>query len=167
MCASSIDHRAHRPGSQRGFTLGELVGVLLLVAALAVVALPRLEGALAWQGDAWREQVVGALRHARATAQGHRRLVCATVATGAVTLAIAAAHPSNACTAALVGPDGQAAFAHEASGVATSVAPAGTLYFQPSGRITSDGAGTTALNATIAIAGESGITVTGETGHVE
>ena len=48
------------------------------------------------------------------------------------------------------------------SGTVTSLSPAGTLYFQPSGRITSDGAGAVAVNATVAIAGESDIVVVGD-----
>ena len=39
-------------------------------------------------------------------------------------------------------------------------------YLQPDGRITSDGAGLAAVNATIAIAGEAALQITGETGHV-
>lgn len=165
MCATCSDRR-RAAASQRGFTLVELVAVLVLVAVLAVVALPRFEGALALRGTAWRDQVLAALRHAQHLSQGHRRLVCASVATGAVTLTIASANPASACDSAVAGPDGNAAWAREASGIATAISPAGPLYFQPSGRITSDGAGRTAVNASITISGESAITVVGETGHV-
>lgn len=170
MCASSTDRRPPPRTAlraQRGFTLAELVGVLILVSVLAAVALPRLDSIGAWRSDAWREQVLGSLRHARALAQGHRRLVCVNVATGTVDLSIAADHPASACSATVAGPDGQAAFAHDASAVATTLTPAGTLYFQPSGRVTRDGAGLTPVNATIAIDGEASIGVVGETGHVE
>jgi MSHA pilin protein MshC len=150
-----------------GFTLVELVTVMVMIAVLAVVALPRLQDSSALRNAAWRDQVLAALRHARQTAVGHRRLVCATVATGAVTLTIAPVNPAAACSTAWPGPDGDARWAHEGSGIATSVAPAGTLYFQPSGRITSDAAGASALNAGVAITGETAIGVVGETGHVE
>jgi hypothetical protein len=49
----------------------------------------------------------------------------------------------------------------------TTVSPAGVLFFQPDGRVTSDGAGTTASNRTISLTGASSIVVRGETGHVE
>ena len=60
----------------------ELIAVLLMVGALAAVALPRMDGALALRGAAWRDQVKAGLLHARALAQGHRRLTCVTLATG-------------------------------------------------------------------------------------
>jgi prepilin-type N-terminal cleavage/methylation domain-containing protein len=152
---------------QLGFTLPELVIVLVLLGVLTAVALPKLDGALAMRETAWRDQIVAALRHARSTAISHRRLVCATVASGSVQLAIATAHGAGTCTAALAAPDGSAAWAADAAAIATTVTPGGPLYFQPSGRVTSDGAGVNAAARTIAVAGESAITVIGETGHVQ
>lgn len=150
----------------RGFTTIELVAVIVLMGVLAVVALPRMEGALTQRGDHWRDQVLAALRHAQATAQSHRRLVCAAVDTDAVTLSIAPANPATACTHALPGPDGQAAYARDSRHISTRVLPAGTLYFQPDGRITSDGAGANAIDRSIAIDGQDAIVVVAETGHV-
>jgi MSHA pilin protein MshC len=66
----------------------------------------------------------------------------------------------------LHGIDGDARWAVDANNIAITSAPSGTLYFQPDGRITSDGAGATAINATITVAGETALTLTGETGHV-
>jgi len=110
--------------------------------------------------------VLAALRHAQATAQSHRRLVCASVATDAVTLSIATANPATACASSLPGPDGHAAYARDSRGIGTSVSPAGVLYFQPNGRITSDGAGTTGTDRSIAVSGQDAIVVVAETGHV-
>ena len=110
--------------------------------------------------------VVAALRHAQATAQSHRRLVCASVATGAVTLSIATSNPATACASALPGPDGGAAYASDDRGTATSVAPAGVLYFQPNGRITADGAGASATDRSVVIDGQDAIGIVAETGHV-
>lgn len=163
MRASCIDRR--RGGA--GFTLPELVIVLVLLGVLAATALPRLQGAVAMHETAWRDQVVAALRHARATAIGHRRLVCATVTSGAVQLGIAPLHGASTCTAGLPGPDGSNDWARSAAAIATTVSPAGTLYFQPSGRVTSDGAGLVASSRAIGIAGEADVVVFGETGHVQ
>lgn len=157
-------HRDHRDRSG-GFTLVELVAVMMIIAVLAVVALPRLDVALNLRSDAYRDQIVAALRLAGHTAVGHRRLVCVQVGSQAVTLSIAPAHPATACSTPLPGPL-QGAHA-TAQGTTSSLAPAGVLYFQPSGRITTTGAGTNAGTWTLAVSGTAAITLTGETGHVD
>ena len=152
---------------QGGFTMVELIAVLLLTGILAVVALPRLDGALAMRGAGWNDQVRAALQHGRSLAQGHRRLVCATPITGEVRLAIASAHPASSCDTPLAGPDGDARWAVDSNGLSMTVSPAGTLYFQPDGRITSDGAGSSTVNVSISVTGERVINLVGETGHVQ
>ena len=164
MCATSSDSAARRPA--RGFTMVELIAVMLLVGVLAVVALPRLDGTLGLRGTAWRDQVLAATLQARSLATGHRRLVCLTVATGAVQMTMASANPASSCNTTLPGPDGDARWAVDPASLAVTVNPAGTLYLQPDGRVTSDGAGLTAVNVSIAIAGETALQITGETGHV-
>ena len=154
-------------GRQRGFTMVELITVLILIGVLAAVALPRMGGALALRGAGWHDQVLAGLLHARTLAQGHRRLVCVVVATGDIRLSQASANPASACDTVLPGPDGDARWAVDATNLAISQAPAGALYFQPDGRITSDGAGSSAANTTISIAGEPDLQLTGETGLVE
>ena len=145
----------------------ELIAVLLLVGVLAVVAMPRMGGALALSSPAWHDQLRAGLLQARSHAQGHRRLVCVTLATGEIRLAMAGANPASNCDTPLAGVDGDARWASDSHGQALSLSPAGTLYFQPDGRITSDGAGTTPVDATLSLAGETGITLMGETGHVD
>jgi MSHA pilin protein MshC len=164
MRAASSDRTAHRPA--RGFTMVELIAVLVLAGVLAVVALPRMDGLMALRGTAWRDQVQAAALQARSLASGHRRLVCLTLATGEVRLAMASANPATSCNTTLTGPDNDARWAVDAQQLAVTVTPAGVLYFQPDGRITSDGAGLTAVNASVAIAGEDTLQITGETGHV-
>jgi len=171
MCATSTDRPARgctQPARRRthGFTMVELITVLLLVGVLAVVAMPRLDGAMGLRGTAWRDQVLAGALQARSLASGHRRLVCLTVATGEVRLAMASANPATSCNTTLPGPDGDARWAVDAQALAVTVSPAGTLHFQPDGRITSDGAGLTAVNASVAIVGETALQITGETGHV-
>lgn len=165
-CAARTAPAAAPRRVRRGFTLVELVAVMMIIAVLAVVALPRLDVAINLRSDAYRDQIVAALRLAGHTAVGHRRLVCVQVAAQDVSLSIAAANPATACGSTLPGPvDGSHA---RAQGAATSsLAPAGTLYFQPGGRITTTGAGSTAGQWTISVSGATPITVTGETGHVD
>jgi prepilin-type N-terminal cleavage/methylation domain-containing protein len=152
--------------SELGFTLPELLAVLILVGVLAAVALPKLDAGLAIRNDSWRDEVVAALRYARQTSVSHRRLVCAVVGSNSVTLTIASANPATGCSTSLPGPGGSAAYTSTTVTTA-SIAPGGTVYFQPSGRVTSDGAGTTVSDRSIAIGGSTAISVVGETGHVE
>lgn len=145
----------------------ELIAVMVLIGILAAVALPRMGGALALRGAGWRDQVQAGLLQARTLAQGHRRLVCVALTSGEIRLSQASANPASACDTALPGPDGDARWAVDASNLAISQSPAGALYFQPDGRITSDGMGSSAANITISIAGEPDLQLTGETGLVE
>lgn len=150
--------------SERGFTLPELVLVLIIIGVMAAVALPRLQDGSGFKDEAWHQDVVSALRYGHHTAVAARRLVCATVGTNTVTLSIAGANPASSCSSTLPGPDGSANFTQSSTAPATSGA---TLYFQPSGRVTSDGAGTTASDFKISISGQADVNVIGETGHVE
>lgn len=156
------------PAAQRGFTMTELIIIMVLVGILAVTVMPRVQATIGLRDDSWRDGVVTALRYAQKTAVSHRRLVCAAVADTTVTLTIAAANPATACNQALTGPTGTAAFAtSDNPAMLTTVTPAGVLYFQPDGRVTTTGAGTTSANRTITLTGTSAITLRGETGHVE
>ena len=94
-------------------------------------------------------------------------LTAITLATGTVTLSIASLNPASACNTALPGGDGSAAYASESSAIAVSVSPAGTVYFQPDGRISSDGGGAALLNASVSVGSQSAITLVGDTGHIE
>jgi len=170
MPATSSDRPAvHcRPGPhRRGFTLVELIAVMLLVGVLATVAIPRLDGAFALRGAGWRDQVQAGLLQARTLAQGHRRLVCLTLATGELRLAQASANPASSCNTTLKGAGGDARWAVDANAIVLTQQPAGTLSFQPDGRITSDGAGSTSVDVTVSLAGETPLQLTGETGHVQ
>ena len=147
--------------------MAELIVVIVIVGILAAVAGPRIQGILGAQDDAWRDQAVAALRQGQKTAVASRRLVCAVVATGGITLSIAAANPASACSAVVTGPDGSATVTNTRSTAATSVSPQATLYFQPTGQVSTDGAGTAVANFTVSIATESSISVVGSTGHVQ
>ena len=157
-----------RPGLRRhGFTLVELIAVMMLVGVLATVALPRMEGAVALRGAGWRDQVQAGLLQARTLAHGHRRLVCVTLATGELRMAQASTNPASSCDNTVKGADGDARWAVDGNAIALTQQPAGTLYFQPDGRITSDGAGSSSVDVTVTLAGETTLQLIGETGHVQ
>ncbi|HEV8689225.1 MAG TPA: prepilin-type N-terminal cleavage/methylation domain-containing protein [Ideonella sp.] len=151
---------------QRGFTMVELIAIILVVGVLAVVAVPKFDSAMSLRNDTAHDEVVAALRYASQTAQSHRRLVCADVGATSVTLRIATNRSASACDTALTGPDGSAAYTTNAGNTGLSLSPGGTIYFQPDGRATSDGAGNTASSRTLTVTGSSSIIVLGETGLV-
>lgn len=151
--------------SGRGFTLVELITILILVGILAVVALPRLDSAQDFGALAFRDRVATSLRYAQKSAVAKRRMVCATVAAGTLTLTTATSF-GGACDTAMTGPDGADPAAVSPS-AAVQLAPAGVLYFQPSGSVTSDAAGTALATTTVTVTGQADINVRGTTGYVD
>ena len=152
---------------QRGFTMVELVIVMILLGIVSVFVLPKMQAAVSFQDEGWRDQVIGALRYGQKTAVSHRRLVCVTIGTTSVTLNIASANPATACNSALQGPGGSNIFGSTTSAAATAVSPAGTIFLQPDGRATTDGAGTTAATRTISMTGAANVVLYGATGFAE
>lgn len=154
----------------RGFTLVELITVLIVLGVLAVAVLPRLNDVSDIQAMGFHDEVVSALRHAQKTAVSHRRLVCATFGSGTITLTVASANPAGSCGAAtLNGPKGSSAYAtsSDPSTISASASPVGPIYFQPSGKITN--AAGAATNYTVTVSGLTGNTITlvGDTGYVD
>lgn len=153
---------------QTGFSIVELIIVMIVGGILAAYAVPNLTAALGSREDAWHDALQGALRFAQKGAVARRRLACVTITSTTVTISSASANPASSCTTVINGPGGNSNFATAAnSSESTAVSPAGTIYFQPDGRVTTDGAGTTSSSFTITIPGESVINVYGDTGYVE
>ncbi|MDR0528626.1 MAG: prepilin-type N-terminal cleavage/methylation domain-containing protein [Zoogloeaceae bacterium] len=156
-----------RPTPERGFTMTELVIVMILISILAGAAIPRfMQGTEMYAQHAFRDDVTTALRYAQKSAVSHRRLVCAALNTENVMLTIANAHPSVTCNLPLQGIKGKqgadALSGHPSARITTT----GTLYFQPDGSITANSAGTAYWNTNIAVSGTDAIEVVGETGYV-
>ncbi len=142
--------------------------VMVLVGVLAVYALPKMSAAISMRDDAWHDELQSALRFAQKGAVARRRLTCVSITATTVAITTAAANPASTCAVVVAGPDGNADFGTAAdSNAGTVVSPSGTLYFQPDGRVTSDGAGATASSRTISMNGASNIVVYGETGYVQ
>ncbi|MGH8855691.1 MAG: prepilin-type N-terminal cleavage/methylation domain-containing protein [Telluria sp.] len=128
----------------RGFTMVELVLVMVLVGVIAAIGVPRLMGDNSFDAAAFGDEVVSALRTAQKTAVARRRLVCANVADTAVTLGMASMPAATGCDIQLDAD----AWTTSAKGVS---ATRHTLYFQPNGLITSDTAGREPVRGKVSI----------------
>ncbi|WP_342114812.1 pilus assembly FimT family protein [Pseudoduganella sp. OTU4001] len=151
----------------QGFTVVELITVMVLVGILAALAIPRIGQIDAFTSSAYRSEVLSALHHAQKSAVSHRRLVCATVNAKAVQLNIASNFGDQACGPKYPSPDGSDYAAHGSEKAENGALVGVPLYFHPSGEITTDGAGTLFASGIIKISGQSDISIDGSTGHVE
>lgn len=142
-----------------GFTLAELVVVMLIIGVLAVAVIPRFVDRQTFDSRGFYDQTLAALRYAHKAAIAQRRTVCVGFGANSVTFTIASAAGSSTCDADLTGPAGDSPFQITA---ATGVAYTGT----PS-NFRFNGAGQASVGQTLQVSGEaSTITVERETGYV-
>lgn len=153
---------------QCGFTLVELVTILVMIGILAAVAIPRMDTSV-FYAAAFHDRAVAALRYAQKTATSHRRVVCVAFTSSTVTLTIDH-DKSGACDGqALNLPGGSSNIVQSGdttNAIFSAPVPA-TLYFQPDGRGTSNFAGTTIYSDSPTISGQTTITIAGATGYVQ
>ena len=153
-----------------GFTMVELVVVMVLIGVVAAIGVPRLMGDNTMAAAAFGDEVVSALRTAQKSAVARRRVVCATVGGTSVALSMSPNSVQPNCTTPLTAET----YSTSASGVTATMTPS-TLFFQPNGMITSDIAGRTLVSGTALIRLGAGtgartsrtIEFTGTTGYVQ
>ena len=96
---------------QRGFTLVELVMVIVILGILAIFAAPRLFNSNGFYARGFHDETLGLLRYAQKSAVAQRRMVCVTFAASSATLTVdadgSAATGTNGCEANLTGPKGE------------------------------------------------------------
>jgi MSHA pilin protein MshC len=159
--------------NQRGFTLIELIMVMVIVGILAIVAAPRMFNQSAFQSRGFADQVQASLRYAQKEAIAQHRNVCVAMTASDITLTIASVSGAvSACNTNLVSPAGQPSNCPSATykictPSATITLTAATFNFDSLGKPW-DVAGTTASTLkTITINGATNqIFVEPETGYV-
>jgi MSHA pilin protein MshC len=139
-----------------GFTLIELITVLILVGILAVTALPRMFDRNTFESRGFFDETKSILRYAQKSAIAQRRDVCVTFAgTGAALRIASASGAGAACDTALTLPSAP-------RGGNDLVASVAGFRFRAAGGTNQ------AANVTVTVAGANGtITVDRVTGHVE
>lgn len=162
---------------QRGFTMTELITVIVIVGIMAAMVAPRFFDRKIFDSRGFYDQTISTLRYAQKTAISQHRFVCAqfsaaNVIPGTVTLTTG---PNNSCGTPLISPSGQTSYVISSNNASFSASPAGPgISFDCLGRPRSVGAGLCSDTAGVLAAPTiitvnnygTSITVERETGYV-
>jgi MSHA pilin protein MshC len=153
-----VEAISFRPPSlfQRGFTLIELIMVMVIVGILAVFVVPRFFDADIFRSRGFADQVQASLRYAQKIAIAQRRFVCATFTVDSVTLTTG---PTAACGTDLQSPTGEASYVINA--------PVNTAFAAVPAAFNFDALGRPSAGQVINVTGATNaITIEAETGYV-
>ena len=143
--------------NMRGFTLTELIMVIVIAGILAVVVVPRFYDVQVFQSRGFADQVQASLRYAQKIAIAQRRFVCAAFTANSITLTTGA---TNACGTPLVSLTGEASYVINAPSGITFAATPEAFSFNALGK-------PSIATQTISINGAANsITIEAETGYV-
>lgn len=141
-----------------GFTLIELVMVIVLVGVLAIFAAPRLFDSAAFNARGFHDETLAFLRYAQKTAIAQRRTVCVAFTLSSATLKVDN-DSSAGCEANLAGPRGDSP--------GTVTARSGVTYGSLPAAVSFDALGQPTAAQTIQVQGVGrSITVEAGTGYV-
>jgi MSHA pilin protein MshC len=147
-----------------GFTIVELVAVMVIVGIVTAISAPRFIGVDAFDARGSYGTLTAALRYAQKTAIAQRRTVYANINTSTRTVCLG--YTSN-CSAAVIDPATLSAYAKTLSSNVTITTSANTIGFDGLGRPVPNAAATfTIQNAVVPSESTRTITVEQDTGYV-
>lgn len=155
-----------------GFSLVELVTVMVVVGVIAAIAVPYLSSSQQVYGDlGFYNDTRAILRYAQKSAVANRRVVCVTFTATSVTLNFASAFGTDVCNTPLPDPVNANPYtANTGSGAVFAPVPA-DFNFNPGGQPVNPGTGVPGVLAptqTISFsAGVQNIVVNADTGYVQ
>ncbi len=156
--------------NENGFTMVELIVVMIIVGIMAVAVIPRMDLLGGFDSRGMRDQTIAAMRFAQKSALAERRHVCVAIVNSDITLRIASAFATTAACTAVTSLDQELTYPADNCGSGnsrtvcrparvTTTLGGGFILFDPSGRPVS-GAGS------YTVTDESPIIVEAETGYV-
>lgn len=147
-----------------GFTIVELIAVLVIAGIVAAISAPRFVGVDAFEARGSYGTLVSALRYAQKTAVAQRRIVYANVNTASRTVCLGY---TSSCSSAVIDPATQAAYSKTLSNNVTITASTTPIGFDGLGRPVPNATATfTIQNAVLPSESTRTITVEAETGYV-
>lgn len=164
-----------RNSREHGFTLVELIMVVVILGVLAVYAVPRMFNSGDFNARGFHDETLAYLRYAQKTAIAQRRTVCVTFGANSLTLAAALNAPTAAvaaadCTTAapsFFGPKGESPPTLTAKGTVIYSATPTNLSFNGLGQPISTAGVVLTTARTIQVTGAANaITVEAGTGYV-